>query len=224
MNLNRGMSLIEFPDPSHSSYQGIVALGGHLNAQNLLAAYTRGIFPWPIEGWPLAWFCPDERAILEFKDLHVPRRLERTARRTPLSCTIDHDFKGVITRCAGVKRSGEDGTWITVEMVRAYCELHSLGHAHSVEVWDEEGKMVGGLYGVDAGGSFAGESMFHLRANASKLALLHLIAHLADRGLDWIDIQVMTPHMEALGAKEISRDEFLLKLSATRARGLKLFD
>lgn len=218
------MSLIDFPDPTRASYQGIVALGGQLNTANLLRAYRRGIFPWPLDGWPLAWFCPEERAILEFKDLHVPRRLERLRKRTTLHCTLNQNFQAVITHCALVKRAGESGTWITQQMLRAYCELHRLGHAHSVEVWDEGEQLVAGLYGVAVDGSFAGESMFHLRPNASKLALLYLIDHLQARGLDWIDIQVLTPHMTALGAKEISRDEFLLKLSHTRARALKLFD
>lgn len=218
------MSLIEFPDLQNSRLLDIVALGGSVNTRNLLEAYRRGIFPWPMEGWPMAWFSPLSRAVLEFRDLHIPRRLARTIRRATLHCTIDRDFKGVVIRCAAVERPGQDGTWITGEMVRAYCELHREGHAHSVEVWDEGGSLVGGLYGVDADGSFAGESMFHLRPNASKIALLYLIAHLQSRGLDWIDIQMMTPHMEALGAREIDRDEFLLKLAATRARGLKLFD
>lgn len=218
------MSLIEFPDLLYSHYQDIVALGGSVNTRNLLEAYRRGIFPWPVEGWPMAWFSPLRRGILEFKDLHVSRSLARTIKRTTLRCTIDRDFKGVVIRCATTERPGQDGTWITVEMARAYLELHREGHAHSVEVWDEEGTLVGGLYGVDADGSFAGESMFYLRPNASKLALLYLIAHLQSRGLDWIDIQMTTPHMLALGAKEIDRDEFLLKLAATRGRGLKLFD
>jgi leucyl/phenylalanyl-tRNA--protein transferase len=216
------MSLIDFPDPAYSSYEGIVALGGSLSTDNLLHAYRQGIFPWPLEGWPLAWFCPDERAILEFKDLHVPRRLARVRKSASLRYTIDQNFKAVITHCAKVKRAGENGTWITRQMLRAYCELHRLGHAHSIEVW-EDNHLVGGLYGVDADGSFAGESMFHLQSNASKLALLHLVDHLQARGLDWMDIQVLTPHMSAFGAKEISRNEFLLKLSATRKRGLKLF-
>ena len=217
------MSLIDFPDPRHASYGGIVALGGNLNTGNLLRAYRRGIFPWPLEGWPLAWFSPDERAILEFKDLHVPRRLARVRRRTTFRCTIDQNFKAVINHCAGITRAGEDGTWITPQMLVAYTELHRLGHAHSVEVWDAD-HLVGGLYGVCVDGSFSGESMFYLRPNASKLALLHLIDHLRARGLDWIDIQVLTPHMAALGAKEVSRDEFLLKLKATRARQLKIFE
>lgn len=216
------MSLIHFPDPRYASYEGIVVIGGSLNTENLLRAYRRGIFPWPIEGWPLTWFCPEERAILEFKDLHIPRRLERVKRQAPFRFTIDQDFRSVILACAKAKRKGEDGTWITPQMIRAYGELHRRGYAHSVEAWEGD-TVVGGLYGVDADGAFAGESMFFFRPNASKLALLYLIEYLQGRGLDWIDIQVVTPHMEALGAKLISRDEFLHKLKATRQRGLKLF-
>ena len=216
------MSLIRFPDPRYTAYGGIVCLGGQLNAANLLSAYRRGIFPWPIDDWPLAWFCPEERAILEFCDLHVPRSLARIRKQAPFNFTVDQDFRAVIEACAQATRTGEDGTWITPEMIRAYCDLHRRGHAHSVEAWEGE-RLVGGLYGVDAGGAFAGESMFFLRPNASKLALLYLIEHLAIRGLDWIDIQVMTPHMAALGAKLISRDRFLEKLSLTLARKLALF-
>ena len=216
------MALIRFPDPRYTTYEGIVAIGGSLNAANLLSAYRQGIFPWPMDDWPVTWFCPEERAILEFKDLHVPRSLMKIRRSAPLSFTIDRNFRAVIHACARAKRAGEDGTWITPEMIQAYCELHQKGHAHSVEAWDKE-TLVGGLYGVDADGAFAGESMFFMRPNASKLALLYLIEHLAARGLDWIDVQVMTPHMLALGAKLISRDEFLDKLARTRALKLDLF-
>ena len=216
------MSLIHFPDPRYTAYGGIVCIGGQLNAANLLSAYRRGIFPWPIDDWPLTWFCPEERAILEFCDLHVSRSLARISKQAPFRLTIDQNFRAVIEACARVRRAGEDGTWITPEMIRAYCDLHRSGHAHSVEAW-EGNELVGGLYGVDAGGAFAGESMFFLRPNASKLALLHLIEHLTARGLDWIDIQVMTPHMEALGAKLISRDQFLERLARHLARNLNLF-
>ncbi len=216
------MVLIRFPDPREAAFEGIVAIGGSLNPINLLNAYRQGIFPWPIEGWPLPWFCPDERAILAFEDLHVPRSLARVSKREPFRFTIDRDFSAVMTACARAKRTGEDGTWITPQMIRAYCALHWEGHAHSVEAWEDE-RLVGGVYGVDAGGAFAGESMFFLRPNASKLALLHLIEHLRERGLDWLDIQVMTPHMKSLGAKVISRDEFLKRLARARARGLDLF-
>lgn len=217
------MSLIRFPDPEYAAVEGIVVIGGELNAANLLRAYRRGIFPWPIEGWSLPWFCPEERAILEFTDLHVARSLLRAQQRAPFQFSIDKAFRSVIEGCANAVRKDEDGTWITPEMIRAYCELHAEGHAHSVEAW-EEGRLVGGIYGVDAGGAFAGESMFFLRPNASKLALLFLIEHLQHKGLGWLDIQVMTPHMRVFGAKEISRREFLRRLEAALARGLKLFD
>ena len=210
--------LIHFIDPE-KSIDGIVALGGPLTTTNLLRAYCRGIFPWPIDNI-VPWCCPEERGILEFNELHIPRRLART--RLNFQFTIDRAFPQVISHCATVKRKHESGTWITGQMIRAYCELHRLGHAHSVEVW-EGTELVGGLYGVDAGGSFAGESMFSLRSNASKLALLFLIEHLKERGLDWIDIQMVSPHLEALGAKLVSRAKFLEKLAATQKRNLTLF-
>jgi leucyl/phenylalanyl-tRNA--protein transferase len=218
------MGLIRFPDPKFSTAEGIVAVGGDLAPENVLEAYRRGIFPWPIEGLPLVWFCPPERAILEFADLHIPRSLLRERRRTGLHFTLDRDFPSVIRACAKTLRAGESGTWITPEVVRSYTELHRRGVVHSAESWEADGTLVGGLYGVDAVGAFAGESMFYLRPNASKLALLFLIEHLGERGLSWIDIQMMTPHMQALGAKLISRERYLEKLAETRALGLKLFD
>ena len=216
------MALIRFPDPRDSGDDGIVAVGGNLRTETLLAAYRQGIFPWPIEGWPLTWFSPKERAVLIFDELHVSRSLARERRRTSLHFTIDRDFRGVIEACARIERPHERGTWITKQMIEAYCDLHARGHAHSVEAW-EGGELVGGVYGVDAGGAFAGESMFYRRPNASKLALLHLVEHLKARGLDWIDIQVLTPHMRALGAREIGRESFLDRLAETRRRGLRLF-
>lgn len=217
------MALIRFPDPRHAGPEGLVAIGGNLRAATLIQAYRQGIFPWPIENYPLTWFSPEERAILEFKDLHVPRSLARERKRTDLRLTTDRDFRSVINACAAVPRSDENGTWITKDMIDGYCELHRRGHAHSAEAWDASGALVGGIYGVDVDGAFAGESMFYTRPNASKLALLHLIEHLKSRGLDWIDIQVLTPHMEKLGAQAITRDAFLEKLAATRRRGLRLF-
>jgi leucyl/phenylalanyl-tRNA--protein transferase len=218
----RDVSLIDFPDPRDAPFGDIVAVGGNLHPLNLQRAYARGIFPWPVEGWPLTWFSPQERAILEFENLKVPRSLSKIRRRAPYRLTIDAAFPEVILACARVKRAAEQGTWITPDMFRAYCRLHELGHAHSVEAWEGDA-LVGGLYGVDAGGAFAGESMFYLRPNASKLALLRLVEHLQQRGLDWLDIQVMTPHMQALGARTVTRCEFLEKLAAARARNLNLF-
>ena len=211
--------LIHFIDPAEA-IEGICALGGALTTTNLLRAYCRGIFPWPIREDIVPWCCPEERGVLDFDDLHIPRRLART--RHTFHFTIDQSFPQVITHCATVERKHETGTWITRQMISAYCELHERGHAHSVEVW-EGTELVGGLYGVDACGSFSGESMFSLRSNASKFALLFLIQHLKQRGVDWIDIQMVTAHLEALGAKAIPRAEFLAKLAATQKRKLTLF-
>lgn len=213
--------LIHFLDPA-SSIEGICALGGPLTTTNLLRAYCRGIFPWPVTEDILPWCCPEERGVLDFNELHIPRRLARTRHKSTFHYSIDHAFPQVISHCATVKREHESGTWITDEMIRAYCKLHQQGYAHSVEVW-EGTELVGGLYGVAACGSFSGESMFSLRSNASKLALLFLIDHLKERGLDWIDIQMVTPHLEALGAKVISRADFLAKLTTTQKRKLTLF-
>jgi leucyl/phenylalanyl-tRNA---protein transferase len=171
---------------------------------------------------PLPWFCPEYRAVLEFDDLHIPKSLSKEYRKTRFTLTIDKDFRAVIEHCARAKRRHEYGTWISPDFIKSYTRLHESGDAHSVEVWDGA-ELVGGLYGVDAGGVFGGESMFHLRSNASKFALLHLIEHLKSRGAAWIDVQVMTPHFQILGAKEISRNEFLSKLENAQRKGLKLF-
>ncbi len=201
----------------------IVAVGGSLEPRVLVEAYRRGVFPWPIDGLSvLPWFCPKERAIVDFELVHVPRSLRRALRQTHLRCTIDEAFDEVIEHCADVPRPGQDGTWITDELMGAYQELHRMGYAHSVEVWEGEA-LVGGIYGVEVDGYFSAESMFHLAPNASKIALFHLMGHLKKGGLDWMDIQVMTPHMLALGAVVISRKRFLEKLQRTRTRGLELF-
>ena len=217
------MPVLRFPDPRDTTPEGIVAVGGDLHPDTLRLAYGQGIFPWPHDGLPLLWFCPPERAILDFGRLHVPRRLARIRRQSRLTFTMDRAFPQVIAACRRAKRPGQLGTWITPAMERAYCRLHHEGDAHSVEAWDEAGCLVGGVYGVDAGGAFGGESMFHVEPNASKLALLFLVDHLRARGLDWMDIQMTTPHMEALGAIEVSRPAFLERLARTRARSLSLF-
>ncbi|MDX6694438.1 MAG: leucyl/phenylalanyl-tRNA---protein transferase [Blastocatellia bacterium] len=222
MWFRRNTTVIDFPDPRNATVDGIVAFGGALTTANLLRAYRRGIFPWPIEGLPLPWFCPPERGILEFKELHVPRSLRHARNRSRLRFSFNQAFPAVIRACALTPRAGESGTWITPQIVRAYGELHQLGHAHSVEAWEDD-MLAGGLYGVEVDGAFGGESMFYKRPNASKLALLFLIERLQARGLDWMDVQMMTPHMAALGARLIKREEFLEKLAETRARGLKLF-
>jgi leucyl/phenylalanyl-tRNA--protein transferase len=216
------MPVAEFPDPRSANRDGIVAVGGDLHPRSLLLAYRQGIFPWPVEGFPLLWFCPAERGILEFRDLHLPRSLVRARRQTALRFSIDQAFAEVIRACAATPRPGQDGTWITLQIIAAYIRLHRMGIAHSAEGWRGE-RLVAGIYGVEVDGAFAAESMFYHESNASKLALLHLIDHLRARGLEWLDIQVLTPHLARLGAKAIPRDEFLEKLRRTRARGLRLF-
>ncbi len=216
------MPVAEFPDPRRANRDGIVAVGGDLHPRSLLLAYRQGIFPWPVEGFPLLWFCPAERGVLEFRDLHLPRSLLRARRQTALRFSIDAAFPDVIRACAAASRPGQDGTWIMPEIIAAYVRLHRNGIAHSAEAWHAD-RLVGGVYGVEVDGAFAAESMFYREPNASKLALLHLIDHLRTRGLEWLDIQVLTPHLARLGANTISRDEFLEKLRRTRARGLRLF-
>jgi leucyl/phenylalanyl-tRNA--protein transferase len=201
----------------------VVAFGTPLTVEAVSEAYRKGIFPWYMRGVPLPWYCPEQRAILEFDELHIPRSLEKARRKNEFTFTIDKAFREVITNCSKMKRPDQPGTWITPEFIEAYCELHETGMAHSVEAWNTSGEIVGGLYGVDAGGVFCGESMFHKEPNASKLALLFLIDHLRFRGATWLDAQVMTPHMETLGAKEIDRNSFLDKMKKTQDANLHLF-
>lgn len=170
----------------------------------------------------MLWFCPETRAILEFDRLHLPRSLRRARSQSTLRFTIDRAFRRVITACARSPRPGQQGTWITGELLHAYVRFHEEGYAHSVEAWDDD-QLVGGIYGVDVDGAFCAESMFYIEPNASKLALLFLIDHLRAAGLDWLDVQVMTPHIARLGGREISRDDFLDRLAVTRARGLRPF-
>ena len=216
------MPIRRFPDPRSATPDGLVAVGDDLHPDTLRQAYRQGIFPWPAQGLPLLWFSPPERGILEFAHLHLPRSLVRAARGHPFRLTLDADFAGVIRGCAATPRPGQDGTWITDDIIEAYEHLHALGVAHSAEAW-RAGRLVGGIYGVDVDGAFAAESMFYREPNASKLALLHLIQHLRGRGLDWLDIQVLTPHMVRLGARAVPREHFLARLAATRAHGLRLF-
>ncbi|MEO6051027.1 MAG: leucyl/phenylalanyl-tRNA--protein transferase [Pyrinomonadaceae bacterium] len=225
-----------FPDPRTFDYPEWVSIGNYiyrshdvvsfgtpLTVQNVREAYRKGIFPWFTEGIPLPWHCPECRAILEFADLRVPRSLEQARRKIDLTFTIDQDFRSVIHECSLAHRPGQGGTWITAEFESVFTDLHSQGMAHSVEARDVGGNLVGGLYGVDAGGVFCGESMFYKYPNASKLSLLFLIEHLKAQGSTWLDSQVMTPHFEVLGAREIDRNEFLDKLEDTQNLKLTLF-
>jgi leucyl/phenylalanyl-tRNA--protein transferase len=211
------------PDPADPL--GLVAFDRHLSVARLISAYRHGIFPWPDSSLPgvIPWVCPARRAILEFSALHIPHNLRRARRAlASLRFTVDVDFAAVIHACAAAPRPGQHGTWITPQMIAAYIELHRQGHAHSIEAWDGA-DLVGGLYGVTAGGVFTGESMFYRVADASKLCVLRLIEHLRPRGATWIDIQQLTPHFARLGAREIPREEFLARLAAEQRLACVLF-
>lgn len=204
LNLKSG-----FPDPKLAGAEGLVAIGGDLGVDRLLAAYRKGIFPWTAN--PVTWWSPDPRGILELDRFHVSRSLERVIRRGAFTVTRNRAFAAVIEHCA-VPAPGREGVWITAEFIEAYTRLHRQGHAHSVECW-REGELAGGVYGVAIGGLFAGESMFHHANNASKVALYHLVQHLREGGFVLFDLQMVTPATRPLGAKEISRREYLQRLA-----------
>lgn len=191
-------------DPDLADADGVVGVGADLDVDTLVGAYRRGVFPWPHAGVPLLWFSPDPRAVLPVDRFHVSRSLRRTLRHSALETTVDADVAGVIAACA----ERDEGTWITAEMQDAYLELAALGWVHSVEVWDDE-RLVGGVYGVQIGGVLTGESMFHRRDDASKIALLDLCARFSEAGGRIIDVQLPTPHLERLGAAPVPRESFL---------------
>lgn len=198
-----------FPDPTKLDYgdnDGLVAVGGDLQPERLLSAYRNGIFPWSID--PLTWWSPDPRAIFPWDGFHVSRSLRRRLRQAQLRISFDQAFRAVVEHCA---RGREEGTWISPEFIDSYSHLHELGHAHSVEAW-REGRLVGGLYGVAIGGLFAGESMFHLETDASKIVLYHLHASLKKAGFGLFDIQMLTPVTQQLGAIEVPRGEYLKRV------------
>jgi leucyl/phenylalanyl-tRNA--protein transferase len=186
---------------------GLLAVGGDLSPQRLVAAYERGIFPWYTEGQPVLWWSPDPRAVLFPRDLHVSRSLRRRIRRSGIETRIDGDFASVIAACAAPRGDG-DGTWLTDEMIGAYTRLHELALAHSVESWFE-GRLVGGLYGVCLGRVFFGESMFSRQNDASKIALVRLAEVAVARGIVVIDCQIASPHLQSLGSRSIPRSEFV---------------
>lgn len=187
--------------------QGLIAAGGDLSRDRLLCAYRQGIFPWNAHDEPLLWWSPDPRMVLFPDELRVTRSLAKTARQPHWDIRWDQNFSAVIRACAHMPRSGQNGTWITPAMQEAYEDLFDAGFAHCIEVWREE-MLVGGLYGVALGGVFFGESMFSRVRDASKLALLHLCAHLQQQHVGLIDCQMYTPHLASLGARLISRRHF----------------
>ena len=201
-----------------SEPNGLLAAGGDLSPQRLLAAYRRGIFPWFSAGEPLLWWSPDPRMVLFPEELKISRSLTKTLRNADYEVRLDTAFGEVIRACARKPRAGQSGTWITPEMQQAYRELHRLGYAHSVETWID-GKLVGGLYGIAIGRAFYGESMFADARDASKIALAHLCAYLKQRGFGIIDCQMETRHLASLGARPIPRCDFAARLEALCAHG-----
>lgn len=202
----------EFPDPEQADRSGLLAVGGDLRPARLLNAYAHGIFPWYSEGQPILWHCPHPRFVLEPSRFHLPRSLARTIRRGEFEVRYDTAFAQVIGACAEMSRPGQDGTWITDEMQAAYVELHELGFAHSVESW-QEGRLVGGLYGVSLGAAFFGESMFARVSEASKVAFAHLVPTLQRWGFTLIDCQQQTEHLARFGAEMWPRRKFLAELA-----------
>jgi leucyl/phenylalanyl-tRNA--protein transferase len=205
------------PSPEAADSRGVVAVGGDLSVERLLLGYRTGIFPWYSAGLPIYWHSPDPRFVLPCADLRVGRSLRKVIRRHPYELRLDTAFGQVIRRCAEVPRPGQDGTWITEEMIAAYESLHALGHAHCVEAWSD-GELVGGAYGICVGGVFCGESMFALAPDASKVAFVALVRQLELWGVDVIDCQVHTEHLERFGAVHWSRSRFLEELARLRDR------
>lgn len=202
-----------FPDPANALVDpnGLLAFGGNLSPQRLVAAYSQGIFPWYSEGDPLLWWSPDPRCVFATDGVHVSQSLRRTLRKSGWQWRMDGGFETVMQACAA-PRAGQEGTWITADMLTAYTNLHLLGFAHSLEVRDGDG-LIGGIYGVATGRMFSAESMFSRCPDASKVALLALARVLHRAGVPWIDAQVPNPHLLSMGARTIPRREFLEELA-----------
>ena len=213
---------IQFPPPYLAEKGGLLAVGGDLCMERLLSAYQQGIFPWYSEGDPILWWSPDPRLVLFPKDLKVAKSLLKTIKQEKFNITADTCFEKVISACSDDRFRKSRGTWLVDDMKNAYCRLHQIGYAHSVEAWHEN-KLAGGLYGVAIGKCFFGESMFTRISNASKVALVKLVEFLVENGFDMIDCQMTTPHLIRFGAREIPRALFLsqlhISLSANTLKG-----
>lgn len=196
-----------FP-PVHLAEDGLLAVGGDLSPERLLAAYRSGIFPWYGKGDPILWWSPDPRMLLMPQEIHIARRLRRTLRQGVFEVSADTAFRDVIVQCASTPRPEQGGTWILPEMIAAYTRLHLLGYAHSIECW-RDGELVGGLYGVSIGACFFAESMYSHEDNASKVALVALALHCQQWGFRFIDCQMHTSHLERMGARTVSRKAFM---------------
>ncbi|MFV8341814.1 leucyl/phenylalanyl-tRNA--protein transferase [Flavobacterium sp. XS2P39] len=197
-----------FPPVSQANADGILAVGGDLSPERLQLAYNSGIFPWFEEGEPIIWWSPNPRMVLFLDELIVSKSMRNIINRNIFKVTYNQNFREVISNCQKIKRDGQNGTWITNDMIEAYCKLNELGIAKSVEVWQDR-ELVGGLYGVDLGNIFCGESMFSTVSNASKVAFIALVSQLKAANYKLLDCQVYNPHLESLGCREIDREEFI---------------
>jgi leucyl/phenylalanyl-tRNA--protein transferase len=199
---------LSFPPVSQTNSTGILALGGDLSTERLQLAYTNGIFPWFEDGEPITWWSPNPRMVLFLDELIVSKSMRNILNRNSFKVTFNQNFRDVISNCQNIKRDGQNGTWITNDMIEAYCKLNEMGIAKSVEVWQDE-VLVGGLYGIDLGHVFCGESMFSKVSNASKVAFITLVNQLKKENYKLLDCQVYNPHLESLGFREIHREEFM---------------
>ena len=200
--------VLYFPPVNDATSEGILAVGGDLSSERLLLAYKSGIFPWFNPSEPILWWAPSSRMVLFFEDLIISKSMRNILNRNIFKVTFNQDFKAVISNCRSIKREGQNGTWISDEMIEAYCKLHKLGIAKSIEVWQNE-ELVGGLYGIDLGNVFCGESMFSKVSNASKVAFISLANQLKNDNYKVLDCQVYNEHLESLGCNEIDREDFM---------------
>lgn len=202
-----------FPPVSETDEDGILAVGGDLSPERLVLAYQNGIFPWFEDDDPIIWWSPNPRMVLLFDELVISKSMRNILNRKMFKVTFNQNFRDVISNCKKIKRDGQNGTWITDDMVEAYVKLHELGIAKSVEVWQDK-KLVGGLYGIDLGHVFCGESMFSKVSNASKVAFIILAQQLQKNNYKLIDCQVYNDHLASLGCREIEREDFLTVLKS----------
>lgn len=213
MDWRQGLQLV----PPRPDLPDVVAVGGDLNPQRVLDAYRNGVFPWPHAPLPLLWFSPEHRVVLQPRRVHLSRSLRRAMRRNPYVVTADQACRDVIWACARTPRPGQEGSWITDEMVACYIRLHHMGVVHSVEAWRDD-ELVGGLYGVCIGDLFCGESMFHRRPDAAKICLATLLAHFVRWGVELVDCQMHTPHIDRFGTASWPRDRFELTVRRLTTR------
>ena len=210
-----------FPPAELAEKDGLLAIGGDLSPERLLLAYSNGIFPWYSEGDPILWWSPSPRFVIMPGEFRIPKRLSRFMRQKKFSVSMDKAFRKIIFACATIDDRGEKGTWITGEMIEAYCQLHQMGFAHSVECWLDD-ELAGGLYGISLGGVFFGESMFSNQTNGSKVALVSLVNKLLEWNFDLIDCQMKTAHLMQFGAREIPGSQFQKLLARSLLRLTKI--